>query len=76
MILSSIIILQHLCLLADQRLIENDSLLGRAWWDVVIYAFRLWLRVSSAFELYRIRHLNSVRMRSDRIDVCFDGSLN
>lgn len=73
--LSSVIILQLLCFFADQRLINNDGLLGRAWRDVIIYPFRLWHSVSSAVELYRLRYLNRLRMWTNTIDVCFDRSL-
>ena len=72
----SIIILQLLCLFVSQGLTDKDCLLRRCWRDVMIYPFRLWLRVSPVTKLDRIRYLDRVRIGTNGVCVCFYGSLS
>lgn len=72
----SIIILQLLCLFVSQGLTDKDCLLRRCWRDVMIYPFRLWLRVSPVTKLDSIRYLDRVRIGTNGVCVCFYGSLS
>ena len=72
----SIIILQLLCLFVSQGLSDKDRLLRRCWRDVMIYPFRLWLRVSPVTELDSIWYLDRIRIRTDGVCVCVYRSLS
>jgi hypothetical protein len=65
-----------LCLFVSQRLTDEDRLLRRCWRDVMIYPFRLWLRVSPVTELDSIRYFYSVRIGTDGVCVSVYGSLS